>query len=306
MVSRQSRAELRGNAQKGVETCAESDRVAARTKHSTETGAEPVLLNGGRGSRACQRSIEPRRDSPNLRVTGDPSAPDPRRAVVVQTATRSPMSSDHRGTCRTALVRRPLHAAYGRLTVVRELGTTARKRRVLVRCACGTEKVVAECDLHSGTVSSCGCLRRERAATLNRTHGENRTTLHRAWSAIWDRTQHKDGYLRRGITVHDAWRSYPVFRDYVLDHLGSRPAGVYSLDRINNDRGYEPGNIRWATAKTQARNRSCNTIITVDGLSLSIAEWAERSGISSAVICRRRARGWPDHLAVTKSARSYR
>lgn len=79
--SRQSRAELCSNAEERVETCAESYRVVARIKHSTDTGEEPALLNGGCGARAHQGSIESQRYSPNLQATGEPKAAIARRFV---------------------------------------------------------------------------------------------------------------------------------------------------------------------------------------------------------------------------------
>jgi len=84
----QSRAELDGNVERGVETCTESHRVVAGTKCSTVAGAEPALLNGGRETRAGRSSIESRRYSPILQVTGAEHvvAADPRRAVVVRSS----------------------------------------------------------------------------------------------------------------------------------------------------------------------------------------------------------------------------
>lgn len=84
---RQSRAELHSNVKQGVETCAESHRVVAGTKHSMDVGAEPTLLNGGHETRAHQRSNDSRRYSPILQATGDNgvSAANARRSVVQST-----------------------------------------------------------------------------------------------------------------------------------------------------------------------------------------------------------------------------
>ena len=192
---------------------------------------------------------------------------------------------------------------FGRLVVIQLLGTNGCKREVLVRCDCDQHKVVDEPDLYRGHQQSCGCLRRELAQQKNRSHGEsgtNRTYLYRAWESMFDRVRSSlryPSYSKRGILVEPAWGNYAVFRSYIDEHLGERPP-KHSLDRIDNDRGYEPGNIRWASPKQQTRNRSSNTLITVDGQTLCISEWAERTGISSAVICARRKRGWSDSDAV--------
>lgn len=191
---------------------------------------------------------------------------------------------------------------FDKLVVVERLGTDGRKRKVLVRCDCGADKVVSECDLRAGTAKSCGCLRQARMRELNRSHGESRSPLHKTWTVMWERTRTRllgQHYARPILPVAPEWRQYEVFRDYVLEHLGERPKG-YSLDRIDNDRGYEPGNIRWASPRGQARNRSTNHVIEIDGVSRCIAEWAEHAGIHPMVIHARRRRGWSDRDAVLR------
>lgn len=116
-----------------------------------------------------------------------------------------------------------------------------------------------------------------------------------------DRVKRRDVYIRRGITVCVAWDgSFEAFRDYVEANLGPRPRG-HSVDRIDNDRGYEPGNIRWASPTVQMRNRSVNTLVTVDGVTRCIAEWAEVSNLTPAAICGRiYDLGWDEQRAVTE------
>lgn len=191
---------------------------------------------------------------------------------------------------------------FERLVVIQVLGSNGYKREVLCRCDCGTRKVFTEDSLRRDT-KSCGCLRRQRMSTLNRTHGQGgpgRTVLYRAWEAMWRRCRNPDrypSYAPRGIGVCDEWRRFEAFRDYVDASLGARPDG-YSLDRIDNDRGYEPGNIRWAPAKRQTRNRSSNVLLRIDGRIQCIADWADESGVPYEVVVRRRKMGWTDHDAV--------
>jgi hypothetical protein len=196
----------------------------------------------------------------------------------------------------------PVGTVFFRLTVIRSIGWVGRHFRVVARCECDTEKEFSLDLIQSGATKSCGCLRRDRAHKLNETHrqaGTGRTPLYRAWEAMRDRVRRKEPYVSRGIKVCPEWEaSFEAFRDYVAASLGPRPRG-HTVDRIENSKNYEPGNIRWASAKQQQRNTSRNTIITVDGVSRCIAEWAEASGISSAVICARRKHGWSDALAVT-------
>lgn len=195
---------------------------------------------------------------------------------------------------------------YYHFTVIQHLGSVRRKKRLLCRCVCGVEKVVVENDLRLGTTKSCGCFRRQWSSDRHRTHGQagvggKRTVLYRAWEAMRDRVRRSDVYVRRGITVCAEWAgSFEPFRDYVGANLGERPKGC-SLDRIDNDRGYEPGNIRWATPAVQMRNRSVNTLVTVDGVTRCIAEWAEVSNLTPAAICGRiYDLGWDEQRAVTE------
>jgi hypothetical protein len=90
-----------------------------------------------------------------------------------------------------------------------------------------------------------------------RTHGMSSTPEYFAWAAMLSRCHNPanpryDDYGGRGITVCDRWRA--DFAAFLAD-VGRRPSPAHSLDRIDNDRGYEPGNCRWATAYVQARNR---------------------------------------------------
>ncbi|HMG82790.1 MAG TPA: hypothetical protein VK559_07125 [Ferruginibacter sp.] len=77
-------------------------------------------------------------------------------------------------------------------------------------------------------------------------------------------------YGGRGITVYSGWiNSFELF----LSHIGKRPAKKYSIDRINNDGNYEPGNVRWVTQREQANNRRSNIIITIQGETHTLTQW---------------------------------
>lgn len=126
------------------------------------------------------------------------------------------------------------------------------KPRAAYRCpACGRVYIAVVASVRRGASKTCGCTKK--------THGENQVTHpeYQAWRGMKvrcssDSPKYKKSYKDRGITVCDEWaQSYETF----LDHVGRRPTSAHSLDRINNDLGYEPGNVRWATAKQQANNR---------------------------------------------------
>jgi hypothetical protein len=130
-------------------------------------------------------------------------------------------------------------------------------------CFCKKEFISEFASVKHGRTKSCGCLLRAKAAKQgkkNVKHGDYGTPLYNVWSNIKQRTinsKHKDyaNYGARGIKVCEEWsKSYEKFKKYVLNELGERPNG-YSLDRINNDGDYEPGNVRWVCSKVQNSNK---------------------------------------------------
>ena len=188
---------------------------------------------------------------------------------------------------------------YGRLLVIERYmapDSAARGWRTIWRCVCdcGTEKLVSGHDLGSGCTQSCGCYLKQRISETKRTHGhtwqngkKNVTKTYYTWQAAKNRcfnSRCKDYYLygARGITMCDTWRnSYSVF----LADMGEKPEGT-SLDRINGERGYEPGNCRWATAKQQGENtRKCRSYFW-KGAHRNQSDIARMEGVSQQSISR--------------------
>lgn len=157
-------------------------------------------------------------------------------------------------------------------------------------------------NLRSGASQSCGCLHRERASAAKTTHGLSGTPEYEIWQAMLKRcapgSPRYESYGDRGITVCERWRD--SFENFLAD-MGPRPKGkrngraIFSIDRIDNERGYEPGNCRWTTATPQARNARSNVEITHGGVTLCLSAWAERLGVSYSTLTWRRYRGWSDH-----------
>lgn len=104
-------------------------------------------------------------------------------------------------------------------------------------------------------------------------------------------------YGARGIRICDAWREdFAAF----LEHVGPKPSPKHSIERIDNERGYEPGNVRWATPKEQARNRRSSFLVTHAGLTLTVAEWSERTGLPYETLrYRLKYKKWPTERALT-------
>lgn len=129
--------------------------------------------------------------------------------------------------------------------------------RWLVRCRCGKEKSIRSGNLLSGEVKSCGCYKDEIFALRSRTHGKSRTVEYVTWQGMIKRCGNKRDpgykwYGARGISVCARWRN--SFENFLKD-MGARPSPNLSIDRINNDGNYEPGNCRWATSQQQHQNK---------------------------------------------------
>lgn len=151
-------------------------------------------------------------------------------------------------------------------------------------------------NLASGASTSCGCYKREVAGSQVRRHGLSGSGEYRSWAGMIVRCTDPDSaawehYGARGIRVHAAWVGRGGFERFVA-HVGPRPSPQHSIDRIDNDGNYEPGNVRWATAKEQARNTRRNVWIELNGERLCASDIASRAGVSRQAIEQRIASGW--------------
>ena len=136
----------------------------------------------------------------------------------------------------------------------------------LCRCDCGTEKVFRSQSLRNDRlnpnyVKSCGCLHPHKQR--RKQHKLSNTREYITWGKMRKRCDIPSPsgnpvyakYVARGM--HEEWKTnFQAFYDYLQETIGLHPGEGWSLDRINNDVGYFPGNLRWATMKTQANNRS--------------------------------------------------
>lgn len=134
-----------------------------------------------------------------------------------------------------------------------------------------------------------GCARRGKA-----------TPEYRAWADMLARCRNPrhaafSNYGGRGIEVCPAWSGFGSF----LADLGPRPSSAYSIERIDNDGPYSPKNCHWALDSEQRRNHRRNRVLTVNGESLCVADWAARLGVTSKCLEHRLARGWDETRTVT-------
>ncbi|KKN40974.1 hypothetical protein LCGC14_0728060 [marine sediment metagenome] len=204
---------------------------------------------------------------------------------------------------------------FGRLTV-----TETHERRTdpgggtvrifwLCACSCGEERWVVAGHLRSGHTQSCGCWPRERLRARSTTHDKTGTREHRAWKSMLARCFNPNAanyanYSARGIRVCKRWRGKQGFSNFLAD-MGPVPSKL-TLERIDNNGNYEPGNCRWATRLEQNRNKRTNRFLTHDGRTLPLCQWVEIKGLSRSTIASRLARGWSDKEALTLPLRKRR
>lgn len=108
-------------------------------------------------------------------------------------------------------------------------------------------------------------------------------------------------YGGRGVRVCPQWDDFSVF----LADMGGKPSRWHSIDRIDNEKGYEPGNCRWATMKQQQRNRSSNRLVFYDGLTATVSEHCERIGLKATTVHMRLKKGAPMDMAFSKERPKY-
>ena len=215
--------------------------------------------------------------------------------------------------CKTSLpvpsvqLGRPLNDLTGkvftRLTVLkRTLNKSPRHPLYLCQCICGNQKEVLGSGLISGGTQSCGCLNIEQRSKTHTTHGLSKTPEYSAWCDMWKRCtnpKNKRYAQYKDRTPPEGWKDFIVF----LAEVGPKPSPKYSLERIDNDKPYGPGNVRWATNIEQSNNRSNNRLVTYLGKTQTLGEWSRETGLSQATLSYRMRVGWSEEDMLTKPAR---
>lgn len=197
---------------------------------------------------------------------------------------------------------------FSRLTVIDRCQNHGKKVSYLCVCSCGKERQIAGVSLKNGVTKSCGCLSKElvakRAVVLMTTHGGSSKPEYKVWQAMLLRchkTTCKDfkRYGARGISVCERWRN--SFENFI-DDMGYRLAKNYSLDRIDNNGNYEPGNCRWTTPTIQGNNKRSNRILVFNGEAKTVAEWSRHLKMPIKMLYDRVSQGWvaSDALSTPK------
>lgn len=202
---------------------------------------------------------------------------------------------------------------FGRLIAVSDGAKRGKHRTVRCLCDCGETVEVFTFSLTSGKTQSCGCWQRERQAETarvmgrnNRKHGYIGTAEYRAWNAARNRCLSKsaqayDRYGGRGITMCPEWAE--KFEAFIAD-MGPKPSPRHTLERVDNSRGYEPGNCEWRLWEPQNRNRRNTVMVAWRGMNVSLAKLAVRTKVSYGLLHRRIVRaGWDTERALRTPSR---
>jgi hypothetical protein len=168
------------------------------------------------------------------------------------------------------------------------------ERKWLCRCECGNEREILSFNLKNGKSKSCGCLHTDVVGT----HLLSGTLTYKRFHQMWWRIKNKPEYAH--LSVCEEWKDLHTF----ISDMGECPSNEYSLDRIDNTKGYSPENCRWATMKQQGNNRSVNIFIEYNGERKTIAEWSDKTGLLHSCILKRFHRGLsPAEILSTKKRR---
>lgn len=193
---------------------------------------------------------------------------------------------------------------FGRLVVIeRSENSKDGKACWLCHCDCGKNVTVRGKDLRTEKQVSCGCMKKERVANINKLHGQRNSRLYRIWCAMKCRTQNSNAwnykyYGGKGVSICPEWhKSFMLFQKWAMNNGYN---DNLTIERIDNDKGYSPDNCRWIEQQEQKNNTSRNIFLTFNGETNSIARWAKKLKIGYSTIYARLKRGWTVEQALTQ------
>lgn len=161
-------------------------------------------------------------------------------------------------------------------------------------CDCGTEKPVREDYLKRGNPKSCGCLIGKTAKAFHTTHGKSYSSEYASWRKMLGRClySYHPSYHRyggRGIKVCKRWLT--SFENFYAD-MGDKPVSDYTIERIDNDKGYFPKNCKWIPRSEQVHNRSISIRVTWRNKTQSLKQWCNQLGLIYNTASGRLRAGW--------------
>lgn len=191
---------------------------------------------------------------------------------------------------------------YGRLTVIEYAG----KSKWVCLCDCGNVVTVKACDIKAGNTRSCKCIRHEYLVNRNKSKATHRMTgsrLYHIWLGMKSRCYYPNHpeykyYGGNGVTVCEEWRtSFETFSQWAV---ANGYADGLTIDRINTRGNYEPLNCRWATYKEQENNKTNNRLVTIHGVTKTLSEWSDYSGINYGTLQYRVKNEWPEEMLLIR------
>lgn len=196
---------------------------------------------------------------------------------------------------------------FTRLTVIKLDRIERKKVYWICKCICGTKKIIRTDTLLKETTRSCGCLQKEltkiRFDKYRYKHGKKYSKIYKIWEGMKQRCKNKKNtayanYGGRGITLDPRWEKFENFYEDMGD-----PGKEQMLERINNNKGYYKENCKWATRVEQNNNKRSNRLITFNGKTQNITQWATEIGIYENTIQSRLRLGWSLERALTQKVR---
>lgn len=196
---------------------------------------------------------------------------------------------------------------FGRLVVIDQAPNRGNRVMWNCICDCGNRAIVNGGKLRSGHTRSCGCLLKDTVSDLFSTHRETNTPLYRMWYNMkvrcnYPKSDHYRFYGARGITVCPEWEdSYEAFRDWAVE---SGYVDGLTIERKDNDKGYNPDNCRFIPMRNQFYNTRRNHFVEYNGETKTVSEWSEITGIPYQTLLARLIRyGWTTKDALTTPVR---
>lgn len=189
---------------------------------------------------------------------------------------------------------------YEQLTYIADAGKNKHGQPLWrLACDCGKECVKIASAVRIGKTKSCGC--RRSSGLGNRRHGKRHSKEYTAWCNMHlrcynEKNPHYRNYGARGITVALKWHEFIPFHQDV----GDAPGPEYTLDRIDNNHSYEPGNVRWARRRVQSRNKRDNVWVKINGETRCLYDWCRHYKITAAAVALRMKKGEDIVSAITR------
>ena len=155
-------------------------------------------------------------------------------------------------------------------------------------CDCGQTTFVRTCDLTSKNSMSCGCLSREMTGNIRKSHQMTKTPLYNVWCGIKQRCEYKkhvayDRYGGKGIKMSDEWKDFMTF----YNDMSEGYSKGLSIERLDSNGDYCKSNCKWATTTEQANNKKNNRIVTVDGVTDTLANTCRIHGFEYFFVLRK-------------------